>query len=213
MAISPKLRRVLCIGGFALLLLGGAGGLFAWVKFFREEPERAFANEVERFKYGSIGGEADAGLPYWIWMALPRVFPDLLPGPGGYRSLGVICEDGQELPVGFTKKVIGFPRVGNNCALCHTGTYRASEADAPVVVTGAPAHALNMQGMFAFLFKAAADPRFNGETIMREIDQLTKLSAVDRLLYRHLIIPVVRKRILEQAKLGAWMLDPQRPAW
>jgi mono/diheme cytochrome c family protein len=125
----------------------------------------------------------------------------------------VIWEDGEELPVGFTKKVIGFPRVGNNCALCHTGTYRGSENDAPVVVTGAPAHALNMQGMFAFLFKAAADPRFNGDTITSEIDQLTKLSAVDRLLYRHLIIPVVRKRILEQAKLGAWMLDPQRPAW
>src|SRR6187549_1313371 len=106
MAISPKLRRVLWIGGVALLLFGAGGGLFAWVKFFREEPERAFANEVERFKYGSIGGEADAGLPYWIWMALPRVFPDLLPGPG-YRSLGVIWEDGEELPVGFTKRVIG----------------------------------------------------------------------------------------------------------
>ena len=63
------------------------------MKFFREEPERAFANEVQGSNTARSEREADAGLPYWIWMALPRVFPDLLPGPGGYRSLGVIREE------------------------------------------------------------------------------------------------------------------------
>ena len=30
--------------------------------------------------------------PYWIWLVLPRVFPDLLPAPGGYASLGFLAE-------------------------------------------------------------------------------------------------------------------------
>ena len=42
---------------------------------------------------------------------------DKLPKPGGYAGLGVPWELGQELPVGFTKKVIGFPRVANNCSV------------------------------------------------------------------------------------------------
>ena len=33
--------------------------------------------------YGSVGGERNAGIPYWIVFVLPRVFPDKLPGPGG----------------------------------------------------------------------------------------------------------------------------------
>ena len=84
-----------------------------------------------RFKYGSIGAERDAGIPYWIFYVLPRVFPDKLPGPGGYASLGVSWEQGQELPIGFTKKVIGFPRVANNCAACHTANYRLSANENP----------------------------------------------------------------------------------
>ena len=70
-----------------------------------------------RFKYGSIGAERDAGIPYWIFYVLPRMFPEKLPGPGGYAALGVSWEQGQELPIGFTKKVVGFPRVANNCAV------------------------------------------------------------------------------------------------
>src|SRR4030095_746366 len=68
--------------------------------------------------YGSRGAEHDAGIPYWIFFVLPRMFPEKLPGPGGLASLGVVWEQGQELPVGFTKKVIGFSRAANNCASC-----------------------------------------------------------------------------------------------
>ena len=43
----------------------------------------------------------------------------MLPGPGGYKSFGLVWEEGKELPAGFSKKVVGFPRVANNCAICH----------------------------------------------------------------------------------------------
>ena len=59
-------------------------GLFVYNQFFREEPAPFFESDEEHFLYGSVGTEADQGVPYWIWLVLPRVFPDLLPAPGGY---------------------------------------------------------------------------------------------------------------------------------
>src|SRR4030095_5076436 len=127
--MNPKKKRKLLavfivVGAF---LLAGAG--FTWWEFFREEDQPPFASEAERFKYGSIGAEFSRGLPYWIWVVLPRVFPDFLPGPGGYKSFGLVWEEGRELPVGFSKKVVGFPRVANNCAICHVGTGRRQDQE------------------------------------------------------------------------------------
>src|SRR5690606_12571476 len=102
-----------------VLVLVSAFGVVAWYKLLRGVPPPGFAGEAERFKYGSIGAENTRGLPDWIWVVLPRVFPDYLPGPGGYASFGLVWEPGQELPVGFSKQTIGFPRVANNCAICH----------------------------------------------------------------------------------------------
>ena len=101
-----KLTQFSCLKaallGLALVL--GIGAVVGWYKFFREEPQPAWVNETPemRFKYGSIGAEFDAGIPYWIFIELPKIFPDLLPGPGGYASLGVPWEQGQELPVAFS---------------------------------------------------------------------------------------------------------------
>ena len=80
MALDSKWRKRLMVLGMIALVGGGALGLFAWYKFFREVDEPTFASLEERYKYGSIGAESKAGLPYWIWVALPRVFPDYVPG-------------------------------------------------------------------------------------------------------------------------------------
>ena len=82
MTMTPAWRRRLKITLAILVVLGAALSAFVWYKFFRLEPQ-VFANEVERFKYGSIGAEDDRGLPYYIWLVLPRIFPDKLPGSGG----------------------------------------------------------------------------------------------------------------------------------
>src|SRR4051812_27201336 len=121
MSLNPATKKNLLRWLLGLLVLVAIGGTFGWYKFFREEPEPVWANEMERFKYGSIGAEAARGMPYYIWLVLPRVFPEYVPGPGGYKAFGVAWEEGHEMPVGFTKRTIGFPRVANNCAICHTG--------------------------------------------------------------------------------------------
>ena len=83
----------------------------------------------------------------WIWLVLPRILPDLMPAPGGYKSFGLVWEEGHELPSGFTKRVIGFPRIANNCALCHTGTWRSTPEETPHVVAGAPSHTTDVQSL------------------------------------------------------------------
>ena len=160
----------------AVLAVGLA--FVGWYKFFREEPQPDWIlNDPEmRFKYGSIGAERDAGIPYWIFYVLPRLFPEKLPGPGGYASLGVSWEQGQELPIGFTKKVVGFPRVGQQLrrpAIRRT-TGRARTKIRRSSIAG-PGHTLNLVGFFRFLVDCAKDPRFNADNIMREIELVTEL--------------------------------------
>ena len=206
---SGKSSKILIALGVAALLL--AGGAVAWYKFFREVPQPAFVSADERFMYGSIGGENEAGIPYWIYLVLPRMFPEYLPGPGGYASLGIAWEEGREMPVGFTKKTVGFPRVSNTCAVCHTASYRASADATPVFVPAGPGHTANVQGFFSFLRDVAQDPRFNADNLLDEIGLVTELSWLDRVLYRFVIIPFTRKALLERN--FDWMEREDMAAW
>jgi hypothetical protein len=133
---SPRQR--LFIG--ALLVLIAVGGLFTYNRFFREQPAPYFESDEEHFLYGSVGTEAEQGVPYWIWLVLPRLFPEYLPAPGGYASIGVLGQPGHEMPIGLSKVTVGFPRVGINCAMCHAASFRASPDDAPVVYPAAASH-------------------------------------------------------------------------
>lgn len=193
-----------------IVVSAGLVAFMAWYKFLREVPQPPFANDEMRFKYGSIGTENDGGIPYWIFYVLPRMFPEYLPGPGGYKSFGMAWEEGQELPVGFTKKTVGFPRVGNNCAVCHAATYRTKEDETPKVVVPGPGHTSNVQAFLRFLSQCGNDVRFNADNILGEIALIYKLSWIDRLLYRFIIIPLTKKELIRQGEQFAWM---NRKGW
>ena len=194
-----------------MLLLAVVGGLFAYNRFFREEPPPYFASDEEHFLYGSIGTEAEQGLPYWIWLVLPRIFPEHLPGPGGYASIGIVGRDGHEMPIGFSKVTVGFPRVGINCAVCHSATFRARAQDVPTVYPAAASHQTGEQKYLRFLIACASDPRFTADVILAEIAKNTQLSFVDRMLYRFAIIPGTRRALLRLGGTNAWMAS--RPDW
>jgi hypothetical protein len=211
--MTPRKKKIILWTVAAVVVLGGFTSLFVWYKFFREEPEPHWANEAERFKYGSIGAESARGIPYWIWLVLPRVFPDYLPASGGYKSFGLVWEEGHEMPVGFTKRVIGFPRVANNCAICHVGTWRSKVEEVPHVVVAAPANTVDVQSLLRFLAKCGADSRFNAATLLAAIKQETNLSFVDRLIYRMVLIPFTRKALIQQQQQFAWMNRPGWPDW
>lgn len=180
-------------------------------RLLRAVPAPAFESDEDHFLYGSIGNESTDGIPYWVWLVLPRVFPDLLPGPGGYSTLGLLSKDGNDLPVGLSKVTIGYPRVAMNCAFCHVGSVRTQSGDLQTIVPGAPAHQVAAQRYTRFLTAAASDGRFTAENILGEINRNYRLSAVDRLLYRFVIIPETRARLLRLKERTAWM--DGRPDW
>ena len=192
-------------------VLAVAAGVGAWRMMFRVEPVR-WARVEDQFAHGSIGAEPNQGVPYYLWMVLPRVFPQYLPGPGGYASLGFTWVEGEELPVGFSKMTVGFPRVAINCAVCHTGTWRASPQGERHVVPAAASTTVDMQAYQRFLMQAAADARFNADVLMPEIEYAARgLSASERALYRNVLIPQTRDALLALRRASVW--QDTRPDW
>lgn len=160
----------------------------------------------QHFKYGSIGGEASNGLPYWLWKVLPDMFPEKLPGKG-YESLGFIQEPQEELPVGFAKsKFNGLEVVTQNCATCHVGTVRKSAQAKPEVISTMPAMGLDLQAYIKFLGAAAADARFSPQEMMPYIEAAgAKLNPIEKLLYSFYAIPHTRDVLIGQSKKLAFM--------
>jgi cytochrome c2 len=207
---KEKIGKVITSIVLVLFLLIGGVGYTAWYHLFREVPTY-YESAEEHFKYGSIGTEQAQGISYWIWLVLPRIFADKLPSVGGYTSLGITWEEGKETPVGFTKKTIGFPRVGITCAVCHTSTYRTKDKDKPTIIAAGASSKFDLQSYLRFLGEAASDPRFNSDSILDEIKYNYKLSPIDNLLYRYLIIPQTKKTLIEQKENFTWM--DSRPNW
>lgn len=199
-----RARAVLTIAA-SVALLGLAWLL--WAKVYRERPQpTSITSDAEAgFLYGSIGNESEQGLPYWVVVVLPRVFGErYLPGPGGYAAL-VPWEEGQELPVGFAKKRVGVDRVAFNCALCHTSDRRLAGHNSPRVVAAGALHPADIKGLADFFTRSASDARFNADTILTEIDLAYRLSVFDRLLYRYVLIPASRERLIA---LGRQLMSP-----
>ncbi|MCI0547121.1 MAG: hypothetical protein L0027_07530 [Candidatus Rokubacteria bacterium] len=196
-----------------LLVVVAGAALVGWYRFFREVPQAPFASPDARFKYGSVGAESTQGLPYWIFIILPRMFPEHVPGPGGYRAFGVNWEEGEELPIGFTKKTVGFPRVANNCAVCHTASFRKTPEDTPIYFPAGGSHTSNIQALLRFFARCASDPRFNPDDVMAQIDLVTRLDLLDRLAYRFFVIPRVKEELLRRQGQFAWMDRPGWPHW
>jgi hypothetical protein len=110
-----------------------------------------YADIRDHFKYGSIGSEPAAGIPYWIWQVLPEMFPQYLPEPerfqalspaertplAGYGQLGFVVEEGHDRPIGFSRRRAYVDRIGLNCAVCHTGVVKVTDGMDPNRIYGA----------------------------------------------------------------------------
>lgn len=197
------MRKGIVIVVSAVIVLSAIGIIVRYKLLRQDVPQPAWiaANQQNEFLYGSVGVERDAGIPYWIWLSLPRMFPEHMPGNGGYISLGFSWEQGIEMPAGFAKKTVGYIRVGGNCALCHAASYRKGPDEGPEVIPFVPGHVTDDQALRAFLQKCAQDQRFNATEILTEVGSATKLSWADWLLYKFYLIPRTRKRLSENPVL------------
>ena len=73
------------------------------------------------------------GVPYWIWIALPELFPEYLPDKKPGQGYCVVRDDLRgrrrirsfDLPIGMSmRRVMGIDRVYFTCSVCHTGSVR-----------------------------------------------------------------------------------------
>ena len=207
---------VLLLALFLIGLLTSAFALYALWRFSGNTT--AYHAEIEEhFKYGSIGSEPESGLPYWIWQALPGLFPEVM-GDERYAAFGFLYEAGEDgvprdLPIGISRRTVGSVElVWFNCAVCHTGTWRP-EPEAPrEIVLGMPANGFDLYGFIRFLFDAVVDERFSTESLMAEIERLdAELDWLDRLAYRFLVIPTVRDELLARRSRLLPLLEVQSP--
>ena len=212
-------------GPWFLLVLGAFVLLYFDVKLFYVVPQDVCGEFTgtrlddcrknlpeEKFKYGSLNAEADRGIPYPIFAALPRAFPQCLPKDEGegYQSLGFAMEEGRKLPVGFSSQQLGIERVTLNCAVCHTATYRLRPEDRPVIVPTGPSHTVRMQEFIRFLGCAASSDNFSYDKLWDEISRNSPMAWDDWAIYR-VLIPTVRARIKQGVSRFGWMED--RPEW
>jgi mono/diheme cytochrome c family protein len=212
-----RTRNPLATWTLRLLLVVGISGVVmftGWFSLFRTPRASAEQSVADNFLYGSMGTEAERGVPYWVWLILPKVFPEYLPGPGGYASLGLAWYASRPLPSGTSTRTIGYERVGTNCALCHVSQVRlTADQGQPTFYPGGPGHQVRVQDYQDFLFKCAADPRFNATTLMNEIAGVTDLSTRESLLYRYVLIPSTRRELLKQRDAVAWQKQQGRPSY
>ena len=183
-------------------------------------------DDREHFKYGSTGGERGYllqpgfGLPYWVWVMLPEMFPEYLPdgrAGRGYQSFGMLYEPGRDprfdLPIGMSLRTVqGVDRTYFTCSVCHTGTYRETPESDPVIVLGMPANRFDLGRLGRFLFTVPIDSRFSAEYLLPRIRELEKLrdrelpesdryrppglDPINRLAFRVLGISLLRDQML-----------------
>jgi hypothetical protein len=172
---------------------------------------------LEHFKYGALGAEERAGVPYWIWRVLPIVFADKLPKrPGtGWEKIGFLYESsGRDRPIGTTNAGGLVKLAGLNCATCHSGTYRESPTAARRIVLGMPANQMDLQAYLRFLTACAQDPRFTASNLIAAIEKVNpNVGFFEKLVYRLFVVGRTRSGILDRAKETAWFdsRPPQGP--
>ena len=202
--------KVICLA--TLFLSIAVGGLLA-TRFLVDEPVR-YADDEDHFKYGSLGGEREAGFPYWIWKALPRVCAAHLPDghryPGQeYKALGFLYEGEKPLPVGMSmRRHSGLDRVFLNCASCHASTVRETPTGQPRLYTGMPAHRLNLMAFERFLFDCAKSAAFTPDLIVPAIQELGgHLSLFDQWVVYPVAVHLMRARLVMLDQRLSFMLD------
>jgi mono/diheme cytochrome c family protein len=205
-------RRRARIAVAALVAVAAAGAYLA-NRFLVQVPV-VHADPAEHYKYGSIGGDVENGLPLEIMRILPEAFPEHLPAgaPRDYTAFGFVQEPGQPMPIGFSVRRHQVPRTGLNCSGCHVGTWRASEDEAPTVYLGAPAVNLVIADYFRFLFACADDPRFTADYLLPLMEANgAAMDALDRQLYARVVIPTMKRRLLERRDMFAPLFAADHP--
>jgi hypothetical protein len=168
-----------------------------------------YPDAEEHFKYGSTGGEILNGIPYAIWMTLPKIFG--LPG-GNYSSFGFLYEPGKAMPIGTSvRRYRGIDLVALNCAICHVGSVRLHPGDKPQFIPGMPSNTVDLRGYYEFLFAAAKSEKFAPGLILGTAQSMgIHEDAINRVLLRNYAIGLTRTGLLDfESRLKPILTNPR----
>ena len=205
-------RRIALVLLTAMLVLG----MYLGFRFLTDKAV-AYPTIENHFKYGSLGGERNLGIPYWLWKAVPALCPEQLPhrksDDVGFESIGMLYEPGKDLPVGVSvRRHLGIDRVFMNCAVCHTSTVRENNNAAPQLILGMPANRFQLMRFQKTFFGCMSSQRFNRQNVIPLIDAMgADLDLIDRYLVYPIAIWLTQERLaLLEARLGFYK---QQPDW
>lgn len=205
--MASRRRKVLFGVLGTLLVLGAGAGYVIWDNLFRREAPQ-FDDIREMMKYGSVGQEVAAGIPFLVWRVLPTVFADKLPKGAdptkGYAAFGFVYEDGKDIPIGITKSRVGFERVSLSCAACHNSHYRATPDSKPVYYLSGTDTSFYGQRYINFLFACAKDDRFNADVLIPAMEKAGDLGVFEKLIFSKMIIPKMRDELRKMEKRFDW---------
>lgn len=204
-------RRWVRIACFVVLAVVVVFVLCLVERFTRDRPVE-YADDVLHFERGSTGGEKMNGIPYWLWVALPELFPEYLPDkkPGrGYSAFGMIYEPGADpryaLPFGVSmRNYRGIDVVYLNCGACHIGTVRDAPGATPRIIPGMPAHRFDLGAWGTFLTTIPKDQKFTPQRLLDQIAAMQddphrlidKPDLINRLIFKYAAVYLMRDKLL-----------------
>jgi mono/diheme cytochrome c family protein len=207
---------------FLIGLVSTALGLIVLMRVSQNHTPR-YGDIVEHFKYGSIGAEQNSGIPYRVWRALPRLFPEAFEQRDDYAAFGFLYENDaddrpRDLPIGIARRVDrGVELVWFNCATCHTGTVTAPNGEdkshsARLVVPAMPSNNLDLYRFIRFLLDSAADERLSPDILIPAINRTgPTLGRIEEAIYRWFVIPALREGLVTRRSRLLPLLDKQPP--
>ena len=192
---------------------GTAAAILVYERFFREEPAPYFASDEDHFLFGSVGTEAAEGRAV---LALAGAAARLSGSAAGARRLrrrsgssrrtATSCRSACRRSPSAFRASASTARCATRPATARGRTSRRRSSPRP------PRIRRRRSSTSGSCSDAAADPRFNADTLLAEISRNTRLSLIDRLLYRFAIIPAARRALLQQRdSQDGWMRS--RPDW
>jgi len=220
-----RLRIPLYLLLVLVFLIGIVGAVLAVILLWQVSEHRTprYAEAVEHFKYGSIGAEPFSGIPYRIWRALPKLFPEHFQGRDDYTAFGFLYENDvngrpRDVPIGIARRVYrGIEVVWFNCATCHTGTISVAAGNQHAsrrVIPGMPSNNLDLHRFLAFLLEAGADERLSPDRLITAINEIgPKLGPIEKALYRWYIIPTLREGLVLRRSRLMPLLAAQKSSW
>jgi mono/diheme cytochrome c family protein len=214
LSLLAILMLLLMIVGLVVVI----GGIYGAIRLQKNSAKK-YPDIVAHFERGSIGADEGSGLPYWVWQALPRLFPEQFNGRLDYGAFGFLYRNGadgkpEDLPIGISKRDYqGVDLVWFNCAVCHTGTWRSAEGGERHVVAGMPANNFDIHRFIRFILDAGVDEKLRAESLMPAMQEAgAKFGLIDRLVWQYYVIPRVREGfILQRSRLAAFMAEQK--AW